>query len=99
MSSIRKTPDAKTDLVDIWYYIADDSPENADRFLKRLEAKSLTLADMPNMGQRCPDIGPEVRSFVFQHYTIYYRPLDNTVQIVRVLHQARDLSRQNFPET
>ena len=40
MAIIFKRPLAELDLLDIWDYIADDSPDRADTFLDRIEAKS-----------------------------------------------------------
>lgn len=37
MQSVIKSPEAEEDLIDIWLYIAEDSPVNSDRFLDRLE--------------------------------------------------------------
>ena len=36
MSQVRISAAAQTDLDDIWFYIAADSPVNADRFPKRV---------------------------------------------------------------
>ena len=33
MLQVLKRPQAETDLDDIWWYIAQDNPDNADRFL------------------------------------------------------------------
>ncbi|WP_295438439.1 type II toxin-antitoxin system RelE/ParE family toxin [uncultured Thiodictyon sp.] len=37
MALVLKRPAAESDLDDIWWYIAQDSPQNADRFLDRIE--------------------------------------------------------------
>ena len=47
MDRVDKLPTARSDLIDIWQYIADDSPEDADRFLDTLEEKISLLADNP----------------------------------------------------
>jgi len=36
MPTLIISPEAEQDLLDIWLYIAEDSPVNADRFLDRL---------------------------------------------------------------
>lgn len=48
------------------------------------------LADNPNLGQTRPEIGPDIRGFVAGTHVIYYRGLRNAVEIVAVLHAARD---------
>ncbi len=35
MSTLTVSPEAEQDLLEIWLYIAEDSPINADRFLER----------------------------------------------------------------
>jgi toxin ParE1/3/4 len=36
MPRLLKRPEVENDLDDIWWYIAQDSPQNADRFLDRI---------------------------------------------------------------
>lgn len=43
------------------------------------------------MGRLRPDIAPELRYFVVGNYLILYRTVENGIQIVRVIHGARDL--------
>jgi toxin ParE1/3/4 len=50
MSRIRITPLAEQDLVEIWYFIAQEDPVAADRLLDLLEEKYKLLADNPHMG-------------------------------------------------
>jgi toxin ParE1/3/4 len=47
MSRIRITPLAEQDLVEIWYFIAEDDPLAADRLLDLFEEKYKLLADNP----------------------------------------------------
>lgn len=44
MALIVKRPLAELDLLDIWEFIAEDSPDRADEFLDRLEGTLQTLA-------------------------------------------------------
>ena len=45
MSQLIISPQAEQDLLDIWLYIAEDSPINADRFLDKLYATTQKLAE------------------------------------------------------
>jgi plasmid stabilization system protein ParE len=56
MSRIRITPLAEQDLVEIWYFIAQDDPVAADRLLDLLEEQYELLADNPHMGPAQPDM-------------------------------------------
>jgi len=91
MSVIQRTAQAEQDLIEIWIYIAQDNPVAADRVLDDIEDRFHALADNPLMGRSRPDIAPELRYFTVGSYLILYRTLFNGVQIVRVVHGARDL--------
>ena len=43
------------------------------------------------MGRLRPDIAPELRYLAVGNYLILYRTVPNGIQIVRVIHGARDL--------
>ena len=95
MARILKTRRAEQDLVDIWDHIAEDSLEAADRWLDALLDKARLLADQPHLGRSrpdlVPDLAPDLRSFPIRAYVIFYRPVTGGVEIIRVLHGARDL--------
>ncbi|MCF7971817.1 MAG: type II toxin-antitoxin system RelE/ParE family toxin [Methylococcaceae bacterium] len=91
MSVIQRTAQAEEDLIEIWIYIAQDSPASADRVLNNIEERFDALADNPLMGRLRPDIAPELRYFTVGKYLILYRAVPDGVQIVRVIHGARDL--------
>lgn len=100
MPDITVSKQARQDLVDIWLYIADNNPYAADTLLDRLHEKISYLADHPLLGPTRPDIAPNLRYLVSGNYLILYRLLQESVEIVRVLHGARNLSahlRYYFP--
>ncbi len=85
-------PSATSDLAELWDYIAYDNSANADRFVDRIRSTcSTTLAENPRIGRSREELSPELRSFPFQDYLIFYRPIDDGVEIVRVLHGSRDI--------
>jgi len=98
MPVIIKRPRAKSDVVEIWDYIADDSEARADAFLDSLGQKFHTLAQRPAIGRLRDELAEGLRSFPLGRYVIFYRPLPNGVEIVRVLHSARDLNADFFAE-
>jgi toxin ParE1/3/4 len=88
---IFRTPDAITDLDGIWDYIAGDNPAAADRVMDELDEQFMLLSKNPEMGERQPFLADgSFRRFTHRNYVIYYRPLDDGVVLVRVLHGARD---------
>jgi toxin ParE1/3/4 len=91
MSVILMTAQAEQDLIEIWLYIAQDSPNIADSVLDGLEKRFSILADNPLMGRSRDDIAPELRYFLFEKYLIFYRTASDGIEIVRVVHGARNL--------
>ena len=93
MPTLITSPEAEQDLLDIWLYIAEDSPVNADRFLDRLEKKALKLAEFTEIGIDRPELAPDLKSFPVDRYILYYRANTNGIELVHVLHGSRDTNR------
>lgn len=85
------TPVAEQDLAEIWAYIAEDSPEAATGFVRKLESKFGPLLRHPGMGASRDQLQSGLRAWPFKTYCIYYMFDDETVTIVRVVHGARDV--------
>jgi len=91
MPIIIKRPRVESDLLEIWDYIADDSEARADAFIDTIDKKFQTLARKPTIGRLRDELTKDLRSFPLGRYIIFYLPLTDGVEIVRVLHAARDL--------
>jgi plasmid stabilization system protein ParE len=86
------TPQAQADLTEISNYIRQDSPDAARRVRDELQATMRRLAQMPGIGHLREDLSDEpVRFFSVYSYLIMYRPETDPLEIVRVLHGARDV--------
>jgi toxin ParE1/3/4 len=96
MPTVHKYPRAEADLIAIWRYIAEQSTRRADRLLDRLDETFSRLADLPYMGKARADLAPGLRMFPMQEYLIFYRPVEDGIEIVRVLHGSRHISRDLF---
>ena len=83
---------AKADLAGIWSYLAERSPQAADRLTKEIEQQIERLADFPEIGPQRPEIRPGVRVLVSGNFLVLYKFEGQTVFIIRVVHGARDLS-------
>lgn len=81
------------DLVEIGLYIARDNPRAADRLLDEIERKCNMLARQPLIGEIRDDLQPDLRSFSVGNYVIFYRPMTDGMELIRVLHGARDMDR------
>jgi toxin ParE1/3/4 len=88
---ILKRPRALFDLGEIWSYIAEDSMRNADAFALRIDKTFRLLARRPGIGRARSELYPDLRSFVVGKYVVFYLPLTNGIDLVRVLHGARDI--------
>jgi toxin ParE1/3/4 len=91
MSQILRSSQAESDLDEIWNYIAHDNPNAAEKILRTLGAKFEMLAKNPFAGQNRPELLPKIRSFSVGNYVIFYRPIENGIELLRVLHSARDV--------
>jgi toxin ParE1/3/4 len=87
----RISPRASEDLTEIWSYIADDSVSNADAFIDKLYETIQLLARQPGSGRRREDLASGILSFSFGRYIIFYRVIVSAIEVVRVLHGARDI--------
>jgi len=75
-------------------YIAEDSPENAYRFIERLFDAAEPLADQPKMGRHVPEAErQDMRELLYKDYRIIYRIKPEQVDILTVIHGSRDLKR------
>jgi len=90
MSQYRVSDVTRSDLEAIWLFIAQDNPEAADRFIRAVVSRFPMLASMPKAGRQREELSARLRSFPVGNYVIFYRPMENGIEIVRVLHGARD---------
>jgi toxin ParE1/3/4 len=98
VSQVRHTERARGDLVKIWVDIALDNPAAADRVYDRLEERFQFRARVPKLGAASPDIAGDARALVERPYLTLYRLIPAGVQIVRVLHGARQIDAALFNE-
>jgi toxin ParE1/3/4 len=54
------------------------------------------LAQFPDIGKQRDDLGSRLKSFPVKPYIVFYIKLADGIEIIRILHQARDISSQ-FP--
>ena len=95
MPTVLKRPDAELDLFFIWERVSLDNPNRADHVLDFLEEKFDLLATQPLMGRERPELTPSrLRSFVAGRYIVFYLPLADGINIVRVLDGRQDIRRE-----
>ncbi len=95
--SFHFSDDADRDLADIIHYLEVQArPAVAERFVDEVDRAVAFLCDMPGAGGRCQlrnRLWPNLRQYVlkkFKSYLIYYQVEGTVLQVVRILHGARD---------
>lgn len=91
MPNIIRTPRAIDDFDAIWLYIAQYDINAADRMIDLFEETCRSLALSPLMGRACPELAEDLRRFPVKVYVVFYRPVSDGIEVVRVLHGARDI--------
>ena len=84
-------PAALADLEDIYDHIARDNPPRAWSFLEELREAGRSIAEHPRAGWARPELGQGIRSRAHGNYVIFYWLRNNRVEILRVIHGARDI--------
>ncbi|HEY8566979.1 MAG TPA: type II toxin-antitoxin system RelE/ParE family toxin [Beijerinckiaceae bacterium] len=88
---------ARRDIDEIGSYITRDDPDAAERIVLRLEERCLSLLLSPfryPLTLRYPQRG--IRRMAVGSYIVFYRVRSSAIEILRVLHQARDYERLLF---
>ena len=93
---VHRQEQAKADLADIVDYFAAIRLDLALRFLNEVDATLRGLLEFPGKGRPCGYSNPraaDLRVYAvdgFDNYLLYYRILPEGIELVRVLHGARD---------
>lgn len=86
--------EAQFDLEDIFDYSQDNFGLNiAVKYLNDLEDTFFNLCEYPTIGKNRSEIKFDVYSFVHKEHLILYKMSETKIEILRVLHQSRDLPR------
>jgi len=92
--SLLTLPEADQDVEDIGSYLRERNASAAQRFVQALERTTEMLCRNPELGERLrADLTGEIRYRTisgFKNYLIFYRRVDTVLEIIRVLHGARD---------
>ena len=92
MAKVRYSTFASSDLYENAEFIARDKPEAAYRWVETIEAACQSLAMNPEIGQRRTSKNHgQCRSFSCGSYVIFFRGLDDGVEVIRIVRGERDL--------
>lgn len=87
------TPRARADLEQIIAYIAEDSPDAAQRIVAFIEHAVTQLCEQPGLG--CPGRKEGIRDLILRKlswgaaYVIPYRARRDQIELLAVIHSAR----------
>jgi toxin ParE1/3/4 len=98
---VRITRTAEKDIEEIWSFIAQDSPEEASRFIGRLEDQVATLELFPERCALIPEnemLGTRYRHLLFGDYRSVFRVAGKTVYVLRIIHGAKLLDNSTFED-
>jgi toxin ParE1/3/4 len=93
---VQYTSEAGADIEEIGLYFFLRAPEVEARFYRALDKTVRVLARSPNLGECHPCRNPKLEGMRkwqvdgFPNHMIFYRPAEDKLEILRVLHGARD---------
>jgi toxin ParE1/3/4 len=88
---------AKRDLLQAYVFIGEDNLDAAERLLRAVNDDLRRLADMPGLGPVRESDNPKLAALRFlpvtgfRKYLLFYRATSTTLELVRVIHGARDI--------
>jgi toxin ParE1/3/4 len=86
---------AEQDLGDIWRYYANAaSVDVADRLVAAIIAAASRVVQRPLSGRSRAELKAGLRSILSSPYIVFYHVSDSGVEIVRVLHERRNLAAE-----
>jgi toxin ParE1/3/4 len=91
MPDVHISPDAERDLEEIFGVLADSNRNAANKLIRLVYDTAAMLSGYPRMGRDRGNLLSGVLSFPVGNYLIFYRIASDGIEIVRVLHGARDL--------
>lgn len=96
MPRILRTAQSRLDYDEIWDFIADDNPGAADALIGLLEETVHLLGASPCLGRKRFELSSGLRSFPVGSYVLFYHPKPDGIELIRVLHGARDIQSDFF---
>ena len=90
---------ARSELLVIGDYIAEDNPLRAFTFMDELEQRCMALEDFPLAYPLLPKRQKfGIRRLVHGNYSIFYSVMEGDVHILHILNGAMDYEKILFPE-
>ena len=96
---LRMLPSTQADLMNVLEYITRESGNLGigRRFVGDLRLKCRQLAPQPGtLGRARLELRPDIRSFSFKGYVIFFRYVDDTFEVVNIVEGHRDITNLQY---
>lgn len=96
---IRRTSQVRGDIISIYRYIHERSPQAAEHVLDAIERSIRSLVDTPGIGHYWNSPDPQLHGIKvttvhpYRQYLIFFRASEQGIEVFRIVHGARELSR------
>jgi toxin ParE1/3/4 len=81
---------AEQDLASIFDYTVDTwGWEQSDDYVSQLSVCFQNLADAPELGRPLMEIDPSIRRFERASHVVFFKEIEDWIQILRVLHRSQ----------
>lgn len=93
MARVVRSNRAQRDLEEILDYLDGQSEDAAERYATRLDEACERHAEHPQIGAKAEEYAPGLRVFTVWNYAVFYRCIDGGIEVIRLIHGARDIPR------
>jgi toxin ParE1/3/4 len=88
------SPLAQKDIDEIWDYTAERwGLSQADNYVSEIRGAIELLVEEPRRGRPCGEVLPRYRKYPAGSHMIFFRPTQEGLVVVRVLHQSMDYEK------
>jgi toxin ParE1/3/4 len=88
------SPRAQVDLEKIWDHTAQRwDIGQAELYVRRLWQDIEAISAQPTIGRACPEVRAGYYKYRSGSHFVFYRPVDDGIDIVRILHARMDFGR------
>ncbi len=86
------SPESLADLDAIWdYYVQVAGPATAEKLVREIAALVQSIEEHPMIGRTRDEVREGLRSLAASPHVVFYRLIDETTEIVRVLDGRQDI--------
>jgi toxin ParE1/3/4 len=93
MARVIRSEQAQQDLEGILDYLDSQSTQVTDRFAVKFEQACNLHATHPHIGAGSEEYAPNLRHFTVWNYAVFYRPVEGGIELIRIIHGARDIPK------